>query len=336
MDDHSLSLPTYYLQQVADELAKRQVNTSAWLAHSGLTLEQINQPEQSISFSQFSSLIIDAMRLSNQPDLGLLVGKRLGLTTHGMLGYAIIASSCLRETIELFSRFMNTRTPLLRVAVVSSEEELRVELHQCYPLNRIKIPFLESAIFTLYNLLMQLTQNAAPIRKLCFPYAKPNYAKLYQQSFSFPIQFDSQTASISLTQSALDHALPMADQQTLNQAKIICEQELAQLQSKEFFQTRVRKYLLSFEKSFPSLAELSNHFHLSQRTLHRRLQSENVSYSNILESIRKFRSMELLSATSMTVQEISFLLGYSDVANYRKAFKRWQGCSPSEFRKNAS
>ena len=334
MDDHPPIIPTYYLHQIADQLVESKVDNNAWLARSGLTLEQINQPEQSISFLQFSTLIVDAIRLANQPNLGLLVGKRLGLTTHGMLGYAIISSSCLRETIELFSRFLNTRTPLLRVALVSTELELKVELHECYPLKMIKIPFLESAIFTLYNLLMQLTQNAAPIRKLCFPYSKPDYAQLYGESFSFPIQFDQPVASISLTQSALDQPLPMADQQTLNQAKIICEQELAKLQRKESFQSQVRKYLLSFEKGFPSLTALAKHFHLSRRTLHRRLESEKVSYSSILKSIRKFRSVELLRKTTMTIQEISFSLGYSDVANYRKAFKRWKGCSPSEYRAN--
>jgi len=332
MDDHPPSMPTYYLQQIADQLTKHSVDSSAWLAREELSLEQINQPEQSISFSQFSSLIIDAIQLSNQPGLGLLVGKRLGLTTHGMLGYAIIASSCLRETIELFSRFMNTRTPLLRVELVSDEKVLKVELHECYPLDTIKIPFLESAMLTLYNLLMQLTQNSAPISQLCFPYSKPSYVSLYEQCFAYPMQFEKSVASISLVQSELDKRLPMADQNSLNQAKIICEQELDKLQIMESLQSRVRKYLLSSKNGFPSLVTVAKNFHLSQRTLHRRLKNEKSSFSDILKSVRKFRSTQLFQTTNMTIQEIAFTLGYSDVANYRKAFKRWSGYSPSEFR----
>ena len=114
----------------------------------------------------------------------------------------------------------------------------------------------------------------------------------------------------------------MADKNSLQQAKQICERELEKLQLVELLQTRIRKYLLSFKDGFPSLIEVSRYFHMSPRTLHRQLEREGSSYSQILKSVRKFVAVELLDNSAMTVQAIALTLGYSDVTNFRKAFKR--------------
>ncbi len=333
MNESELNLPTYYIYQIGEQLSARGIDVEQWLAKSGLTKSKINRPEQSISFLQFKRLIASALRLSNDPTLGLQVGKQLGLTTHGMLGFAIIASGNLQETVELFSRFLNTRTPLLRVELVYHESELEVQLHECYPLEDIKIPFFESAIFTLYNLIMQVTQNSAPITKIGLPFSAPKYQILYAEMFEFEIVFDSPCASVGLLRRNLLQPLQMADPNSLRQAKELCELELQKLQAEELFQNRIRKYLLSMKNGFPTLTDTSTFFHTSPRSLHRRLEKEDTSYSQVLKSVRVFRATELLREHSMTIQGIAFTLGYSDVANFRKAFKQWKGVSPQEFRK---
>ena len=63
-----------------------------------------------------------------------------------MLGYAAIASSCLRETVEIISLYLDIRQPLIRVELSEGHTELALQLHQCYPLDEIERPFLESPI----------------------------------------------------------------------------------------------------------------------------------------------------------------------------------------------
>ena len=332
MDEANILIPTYYIHQIGEQLTAEGVDVERWLKNANLNLDQLSIPSHKISFTQFTRLVSTAVTLSNEPAIGLKVGKKLGLTAHGMLGYAIIASGSVREMVEIFSRFLNTRTPLLRVNIESSEKILTINLHECYPLNTIKIPFLESAIFTIYNLLMQITQNSAPISKISFPYAKPAYEKEYISCFNYPIDFDCRVASISLLQSEIDRPLLMRDQASLEQAKNICEQELLKLQIEESLVTRLRKYLLSFENEFPSLDEVAKYLKLSQRTLHRRLGDENTSYTKVLKDAKYFKACELLVNSKLTVQEIAFFVGYSDVANFRKAFKSWEGVSPKGYR----
>lgn len=332
MSEQDLQLPTYYISQIADELGSHGVDADAWLQNHGLNKYKVVQAEQSISYSVFESLIIEGLALAKQPALGLLVGKRLGVTAHGMLGYAVIASSCLRESIEIIARYLNTRTPLVRVDLKESKSRLEIQLHPCYPFEKIKIPFLESAVLVLYNMLMQITQDKAPIIAIDFPYPKPKYLTYYQQQFNLKLNFDRPVASISLVQSQLDSPLSMADKNSFEQAKQICEQELEKMQTQESLQSRIRKYLLSFENEFPSLIQVADHFHMSPRNLHRKLKNENCHYLEISKSVKEYRATHLLVNTSMTVQSIATTLGYSDIANFRKAFKQWTNRSPSDYR----
>ncbi|MEH6344366.1 MAG: AraC family transcriptional regulator [Bermanella sp.] len=332
MDENKLLLPTHYIRQIAEELETQGINSNDWLNKYGLNKEQLSDPNQTISLYAYKSLVLDAISLTKQPSLALLVSKRIGVTAHGMLGYAVIASSCLRETVNIISRYLDTRQPLIRIELIGGPTELEVHLHPCYSLDKIENPFLESSILVLYNMLMQVTQNDAPITKIYLPFPEPKYTDLYAEIFDFEIIFNAKTACIGLINSKLDTPLAMANKNSLQQAKQICEQELEKLQLAQLLQTRIRKHLLSFKDGFPSLIDVSQYFNMSSRNLHRQLQKEGTSFSTILMSVRKFVAIELLNNSAMTVQAIALTLGYSDIANFRKAFKQWTGVAPSNFR----
>lgn len=332
MNNNRILLPTYYIAQIGEEISQRGVDPDAWLAAANLCTNQIKSQKGAIELDQFKHLILSAISLSGEPGLGLMVGRNLGLTTHGMLGYAISASSCLREAVELFSRYLNTRTPLLRIETSSSDDVFSIELHLCYPLDKIEIPFLESAVVTIINMIKQVTENKPPIKAIRFPFKQPSYRNLYDEIFSCSLTFKNSVACICLLKEQIDKPLPMANEMSLEQAKAICEQELSKLQMQQSFSQRVRKRLLSYKDGFPSLREIAEHFNYSQRTFHRRLKEDNTCYSDILKSVRRFKATTLLIHSNLSVLEISYSLGYSDIANFRKAFKTWEGRSPSEFR----
>jgi len=336
MDDQTLLLPIHYIGQVAEELETQGIPSRTWLAKYGLNNQALSDQDHRISLYAYKSLILDALSLNQQPSLGLLVAKRIGLTAHGMLGYAVIASSCLRETVEMISRYLDTRQPLIRLELSNEKTEVAVQVHLCYPLDEIEDSFLESSILVLYNMLMHVTQNAPPITKIYLPFAEPDYSELLRNTFDFEIQFNAKYAAIGLTTSELDTPLAMADKNSFKQAKQICDRELEKLQGAELLQTKIRKYLLSFKDGFPSLIAVSTYLHMSPRNLHRQLQREGTSFSQILTSVRQFVAIELLNNSPKTVQEIALTLGYSDTANFRKAFKKWTGTSPSDFRSKST
>lgn len=124
----------------------------------------------------------------------------------------------------------------------------------------------------------------------------------------------------------------MADASTFSEAAAICQRELDKLQKNTSLAARVRRVMLEKQNGFPSLQVTARLFHMTPRTLHRRLQDEGTSYKDILENVRHMLALEHLKGSGMSVQEIAYTLGYTDMANFRRAFKRWEGVAPSDYR----
>ena len=87
-----------------------------------------------------------------------------------------------------------------------------------------------------------------------------------------------------------------------------------------------------FSSAFPGPNVTARLFHLTPRTLHRRLLEEGASFKDILEQVRHTLAVEYLKAGHLSIEEIAYSLGYTDMANFRRAFKRWEAMPPSRYR----
>ena len=96
--------------------------------------------------------------------------------------------------------------------------------------------------------------------------------------------------------------------------------------------TRVRRILISAQRTIPALPTMARLLGTTPRTLHRRLVEEGTSFRAILDEVRHLLAVEHLRARQFSLKEIAYLLGYSDLANFRRAFKRWTGAPPSRAR----
>ena len=95
---------------------------------------------------------------------------------------------------------------------------------------------------------------------------------------------------------------------------------------------QVRARLLARLASDASLDRIARDLHISTRTLRRRLDALDTSFQALLEDVRRSRAVTYLADTELAVEQISVQLGYGDPANFRRAFRRWEGVAPSTFR----
>ncbi|MGB2288024.1 MAG: helix-turn-helix domain-containing protein [Porticoccaceae bacterium] len=86
----------------------------------------------------------------------------------------------------------------------------------------------------------------------------------------------------------------------------------------------------------PSESHIAKKLNISERTLQRKLKEESCSFRELLATTRQSLACHHLENLDIPVNEISFLLGYSEETNFARAFKRWTGMSPSEYRNNSS
>ncbi|MDN6875707.1 AraC family transcriptional regulator [Pseudomonas citronellolis] len=332
MSDFVLPMP--YLRQIAEQLRAMQKDAQAWFARSGLDERQLDEPGFQLGFPQFQQLLRDAIALTAEPALGLLIGERLVVNTHGILGYAAMQSGTLRQALELLQRYLALRTTLFSLSYECDERAGRVQVRfqPGYALGDIERTVLEAVMLAVSNIFAAMTLGSCPLRQVSLPFAVQPYAALAEELFRCPVAYGQSWAGFSLDLAVIDQPLKLADPAAFREAEAICRRELERLGETASMGARVRRTMLEKQNGFPSLKVTARLFHMTPRTLHRHLLAEGTSFKLILEDVRRTLAIEHLKAGHLSIEEIAYTLGYTDLANFRRAFKRWEGMPPSAYR----
>lgn len=330
--DPAFTLPVHYIRHLAVQLRGMGVDVERWLAASGLTPAALDDAALSVPHAVFHRLVVDALAMSNEPALGLLVGQRLLASSHGILGYAAMNSGTIRQALDVFERFTRLRISLLTPSLEVHKGFMRVGYVEAQPLAELRRPLLEAVVLTVKNVLDAISMGACRVGWVSFPFDEPRYAALARDMFQCDVRYRQSWAGFSVPVDALDDPLKLADPDAFREAAAICQRELDKLTASESMATRVRRVLLEKQGGFPSLQVTARLFHLTPRTLHRRLEEEGTSFKELLEEVRRTLAVEHLKSGRFSIEEIAYTLGYSDLANFRRAFKRWEGVPPSIFR----
>jgi AraC-like DNA-binding protein len=326
------TLPGQYVRHIANEVRSRGADVRAWLARSGMSEAQLDDDAHALPFAVFRKIVLDSLIVTGEPALGLFVGQRLQANMHGILGYAALSSGSLRQALALFERFVALRISVLAISNEPRGSDLRVRVRELRPLGDLQRPVLEAVIMTVKNVLDTITMGGCRIGLVAFPFEPPEYVELARGLLRCEVRYRQPWAGFTLPRDVLDTPLRMADAAAFRQAAAILQRELDRLSANETYSGRVQRLLLEGQAGFPSLNVAARALHMTPRTLHRRLLDEETSYRELLAEVRHTLALEHLKAGRFSIDEIAYMLGYSDLANFRRAFKRWERVPPSTYR----
>ncbi|WLD57489.1 AraC family transcriptional regulator [Salinispirillum sp. LH 10-3-1] len=324
-------LPSYYLRHIIDHLRTYTVDVSAILETAGITEQMLDEPLVQLPWRRLRTVLSDGRRLTQDPHLGLLIGERLLVNMHGVLGYAAMNSSSIRQVIELLETFFPLRINLVTAHHHTQGDQFFLEIRESIDLDDVRDLVYEIIILALKNVLNYITKGTAQIALVAFPFPAGPQAALARELFKCEVSYDQQWAGMVFPLAVVDAPLSMADPDAFKHATLICQRELEKITLDDSVAQRLRRLMLEKRSGFPSLETAARLMHLTPRTLHRRLTEEGTSYRAVLEDVRHDLAVEYLRSEQISIEEIAFALGYHDVANFRRAFKRWEGVPPSAF-----
>ncbi len=147
-----------------------------------------------------------------------------------------------------------------------------------------------------------------------------------------PVAFDQPYHRLSLPRAYLTRPMALANPATVQMCEQQCEALLASLDVQDGLLTRVRRLLLARPGDYPDLDSVARALHTSGRSLRRHLSAMGTGYRQVLDEVRKSLALQYLTSTHLPPYEIAYLLGFSDPSNFRRAFKKWTGKLPSDYR----
>ena len=328
----AIQVPALYLRTLMELTLEMGYEPQPWLQAAGIGQSQLTQPTVALSTQRYVALVRAAVLHTDEPALGLLLGQRLRMNTHGTLAFALMNSANLRQAIALLERFLPVRTNLLTVCFVDSATQPQLRFAPAADLDQAELLILETVMLAVRNVFDYLAPGAQAVQAVEFCAAATPYTSLAQELFSCPVHYGASCDALRLNPHALDMPLSTADAYALENAAAMCQAELDKITRQESLTARIQRSLLGAAGAMPSLQTSARMLHIAPRTLHRRLEAEGTSYRAIVDQVRHRLARQHLKNSNISLQEIAYRLGYTDQANFRRAFKRWEGVAPQSIR----
>jgi len=320
---------------VVETLGEEGVAPSRALAGTGLKTADLRAPDTRVSYKQVETAFRNAIRLSNDPAIALRAGRRMHVMAYGMYGYALLSSPTLAQGIDFTAKYGRVLGMVADVVFSRTETQAIFSLEALLsrnPRDDIYRFALEFAFATCQTLSKDIYGRPFKFSALRASYPAPPHARLYRRIFECPIQFEQRANELQFDVSWIDR--PVADMHPNAHAMAgeLCEQFLEDSDQGGGIAADIRRILVERPGRFPNIETIAAELSLHPRALRRRLEAEGTSYRDLLADVRMKLAIEYLRTTQMTNDEIAARLDYSDAANFRHAFSRWTGKSPSEYR----
>ena len=282
--------------------------------------------------SEAMVLLETAVELAGDPRLVIRLGQQLGIASYGSFGFALMSCANLRESVQLLLRYGQV---LFQPSWTALEHEggllLRANITLGTPARQQLVT--ELSFSNLVAVGRSLSKNqVVEGAEVQLSYSRPSHSACYKSAFEVPVTFDCEHSQLFLPAQALDTPVKTANRSEHVVFHQQCEEMLRGLNSVEKTTAAVRQQLMESAGDFLNIAQVAERLHVSERTLRRRLEAESTSFRSTFDEIRDVLAREYLAETELTVAEIAHLLNYAETVNFRRAFVRWNGMTPSEYR----
>lgn len=326
------NIPAYLLRCLAATMTEFGADAARLCLGLGFTIDDLTNPACRVSFRQGSALIRRALQLAPNKGLGLLIGERETIASIGLVGYAMMTSPTLGDAVALGMSQQKFTGAMLEFAMHQDAQHIRVTASNRFHAPDIQMFLVEEAFASFLQIARGLVgMNFLPTR-VDLSYPAPEYAAEYARVFQCPIRFDQPVSAFVTDIDWIARPLLTYDPLSHRQALEFMEIGFSREREKEDLFESVERVVRHNLRELPTFSDIARKLCLSERTLRRRLADTGVSYQALLDNVRKNRALEMLANPRHSIEQVALEVGFCDAHNFRRAFKRWTGSTPSEMR----
>jgi AraC-like DNA-binding protein len=288
-----------------------------------------------VPLERYQRLDIKAAELSGDPFFGLKGAEYFRPAHLGALGFAWLASSSLRTALQRMARYSRMIQENLTIELIEDDALFRVLVDARLPLlnERIREEGQLAAIAKMCRIIAG--QDFCPA-KVCFRQDQPADTRFHYELFRCPIEFGSPQTEFIIHRADVDKRLTGSNDQLAKLNEHIVVKYLAHAEKSDIV-NRVKAAIIDgLSNGAVTETSVAQELHTSPRNLHRKLQKEDTSFKTLLAEVRKELALQYIQDRSKTLTEISFLLGFSEVSSFSRAFKGWTGKPPSQARQDVA
>ncbi len=324
-----------YARLVLRYIVEKGIDPALLLAGTSLSRSEL-ETGGDIPMEDFIRVLQNGRDLSGNDQLGLeIIGCNSNVIALGAVGVAAAISPTLREGLRVLENYSRLHITYVRIALLSGLHGISVRFQFLQQTGDVDRFHMESAAMLVQHYVETVCGHALENAEYRFAMPRPHYANDYPRWLHGPVSFDWPEASVELPGELLDLPSPYYDAQMWHQTTLDLARRIKALEGKvkRPYTQYVDALMRASEPPLPDLAAVAAQLHMSERTLNRRLQGEGTGFRQIRGDVLSGWARRHLLETGDSVEAIAASLGYQDAANFRRAFRKVEGCSPNEYRR---
>ena len=325
------SVSMSWINTVLAAAERHGLNRTQLLAHAGLGAKQLTDERWPID--DITRLWRAAAELTQDPGFGLKAGSLVGPASFNVVSFIFQSSPTLREAIALVQKFQRLISDGGRFQIVGGDDKSWLIYHPQQGELAFSPHQIEAVLAAVVSFSRWVTDHRFVPARVQFSHSQLGPLAGYQTVFQTGVDFNQAFSGLQLDNALLDRPLPQADTQLAAMHREYAAARLAALSDTPDFSAQVHRWLgVNLATGVPERSAAAEQFALSDRVFARRLQSLGLSYSDVVDAVRKQAACTAVADTDDTFVDIAQRLGFSEASAFNRAFKRWTGSSPGEWR----
>ena len=321
---------------LVEAIAGRGVSPEPILRELGLEPSNLINPEGFIATAKVALLLEEAARATGDDFFGLHFGAAFNPKNIGPVIYVVLNSPTIGAGIENIERYLKINNEAARWFTHIEGERAYVG----YELAELGIEkprqYHEASMVVALNTLRMMAGSHWAPQEVHFIHESPHQVSEHTRIFAAPVRFGCAANAFVVERTFLERQVPAADPQLYKILQRYLNNILSELPREDSFLASIRKAIAeTMRDGDPGLGRVAKQMAASPRTLQRRLKEYGLEFKKLADDTRRRFASNYLKDRKHTLTEVAFLLGYSDVSAFNRAFKRWTSMTPLEYRRKA-
>ena len=323
------------LAALYDVLVNQGHPAGAILRNVNIPMEEVHSPRARISLRQLMIACKNAVQLSSDRHLPYRIGTSIHISTYGMYGFAILCCPDFRKAMDFAARYHALAAPLTTIDFNEHNgfASWTIEPHVYAATDAQLYRFItEMHVGIHISLMRDIMGSAFAPYEISLTYLEAEDFGLPADQVGCSVRFTRPANQIVFKSTLLDQAASLGNKTTYPTIVALCDELLDDLKLRIGVAGRIRALLLRDIANPPTFAAVAKVLGVNERSLRRQLRQQGFSFRGLLDELRTQIALKYLRTTKLVNEDIAGALGFSDAANFRRAFHRWTNKAPSEIR----
>ncbi len=319
--------------RVVSDLRRHGVNADGLLGEVGLRRADVSEPDNRIEYAAALGLIERAATTLEDPSYGLRLGAAQDARDGGLLSFLMLNSPTLLDALTNAQRYLRVvgegedieieRTgPHLTLRFRETDRALRGLRHNS-----------EYIAAVLVRACRDMTRKRVSPVRAEFMHGRPNAKVGYAEYLGCAVRFHTEWDALVYETATMRLPVIGADSKLFKVLERACQKILGPTPKKQDIVHDVRERVIDrLAKGTVSFDDIARELNMSTKTLERRLADRKTTFSTLLDDARSGLAKRYLTDSDLRLEQIAYLTGYSESAALVRAFRRWTGTTPMQYR----